>query len=287
MSQSSTPTGRPEKTMSSRLMTMKFMQRAAASSPITTSNEPNNGPLPKRRKISTVQSLHDQSSLPSTPTTDAQIYQAAVDAEDAKRAAAIERVAAQVGETKWVLSNADGAGKPNSVEKKLQFLTAGYSDIDEGIDTGGRRVFGRFKMKDEVGFNGSPAQQDDTADSDTGSISGVLDFSDEDNDTGTDSDDDNGGGTLARTRNPLGNTQITRAENNTPTARKKKKGIQKPNATNAETRRQKDTSLNGLKSISGGGGGRSSGGALVGIECHFCREKGHRKAECPKKARQE
>ncbi|KAL9042551.1 MAG: hypothetical protein Q9180_000537 [Flavoplaca navasiana] len=262
------------------------MQRAAASSPITTSPDPNNGPFPKRRKISTVQSPHDQSSLPSTPTTDAQIFQAAVDAEDAKRAAAIERVAAQAGETKWVLSTADGAGKTDSAEKKLQFLTAGYSDIDEDIDTVGRRVFGRFRMKDEVGFNGSPAQQDDTANSDTGSISEVIDVNDDDNDTGTDSDDDNGGGTLARTRNPSGNTQITRAENNTPTARKKK-SVQKPDATNAETRRQKDTSLNGLKSISGGGGGRINGGALVDIECHFCREKGHRKAECPKKARQE
>lgn len=128
------------------------MQRAAASSPITTSLDPQSGPLSKRRKISKVQYSHDQPSLPSTPTTDAQIFQAAADAEDAKRAAAIERVAAQAGETKWVMSTADGVGKQNSAEKKLKFLTAGYSDIDEDIETVGRRVFGRFRIKDEVGF---------------------------------------------------------------------------------------------------------------------------------------
>lgn len=131
------------------------MQRAAASSSMPRPQSPltpNGGPPSKRRKISIAQSPLIQSPPPPTPTTDAQIFQAAVDAEDAKRAAAVERVAAQAGETKWVLSTADGAGKPSSGEKKLQFLTAGYSDIDQDIETMGRRTFGRYTSADEVGF---------------------------------------------------------------------------------------------------------------------------------------
>ncbi|KAL8858631.1 MAG: hypothetical protein Q9178_004925 [Gyalolechia marmorata] len=155
MSQTPTPTGRPEKTMSSRLMTMKFMQRAAASSSISspqTPSTPNGAPPSKRRKTSNTQSPLTQSPLPVTPTTDAQIFQAAVDAEDAKRVAAIEKFAAQAGETKWVFSTADGVGEQGSGAKKLQFHTAGYSDIDQDIEARGRRTFGRYRNEEEVGF---------------------------------------------------------------------------------------------------------------------------------------
>lgn len=132
------------------------MQRAAASSSMPSPQSPltaNGGPPSKRRKLSTAQSPVIQTPLPSTPSTDAQTFHAAVEAEDAKRAAAIERIAVQAGETKWVLSTADGVGKPSSGEKKLQFLTAGYSDIDQDIETMGRRTFGRYRSTDRVGFN--------------------------------------------------------------------------------------------------------------------------------------
>ena len=50
-------------------------------------------------------------------------------------------------------------------------------------------------------------------------------------------------------------------------------------------RRKNDVKLNKLTSISGGGGARGGGGGLAGMECHFCGEKGHKKADCPKKLR--
>lgn len=136
------------------------MQRAAISSPLSPASPktPDGGPPSKRRRISTQdQSRANQSPLPSTPSTELLAFQAAADAEDAKRVAAIERTAAKAGETKWVLSTADKA-PPNGAEvRKLRFLTAGYSDIDhDGGEIGrhgerGRRNFGRLKGE-EVGF---------------------------------------------------------------------------------------------------------------------------------------
>ncbi|KAI4263063.1 MAG: hypothetical protein L6R42_001783, partial [Xanthoria sp. 1 TBL-2021] len=254
-----------------------FMQRAAASSSMPSPQSPltpKGGPPSKRRKISTAQSPLIQSTPPPTPTTDAQIFQAAVDAEDAKRAAAIERVAAQAGETKWVLSTADGAGKPSSGEKKLQFLTAGYSDIDQDIEMMGRRTFGRYRSADE--------QQDGTANRDTDSPSGDEADSDGDDDVSTDSEED-GGGTIARSIYPPGNKNVIRAEDHTQTSRKGK-NAKKADANKVEMRKQQEVKLNRLISISGGGGGRSGGGGLAQIECHFCGEKGHREANCQKKA---
>ncbi|KAL8659854.1 MAG: hypothetical protein Q9226_000219 [Calogaya cf. arnoldii] len=278
MSQTSTPTGRAEKTMSSRLMTMKFMQRAAASSSMPSPQShhtPHGDPPSKRRKTSTAQSPLIQPPIPGTPTTDAQIFQAAVDAEDAKRAAAIERVAAQAGGTKWVLSTAEGAGKPNSGEKQLQFLTAGYSEIDQDIETRGRRTFGRYKTGDE--------QQDGTANRDTGSPSGDEENIDGDDDIGTDSEDDDGD-TVTLSMDPPGNREFIRAEDNPQTSRKGRTA-RKADTNNTEMQKQQEVRLNNLTSISGGGGGRSGGGGLAGIECHFCGEKGHRKANCAKRAR--
>ncbi|KAL9031933.1 MAG: hypothetical protein Q9196_000067 [Gyalolechia fulgens] len=153
MSKPQVPVGRPEKTMSSRLLTMKtklFMQRAAASSPPSTPQTPG-APPSKRRKTS-----NDPSRI-SAPGVDAQAFQAAADAEEAKRTAAIENIAAEAGETKWVLSIAD-TERANTADKKLHFLTAGYSAIDQDTQMAeressiGRRRFGRLTDEIEVIF---------------------------------------------------------------------------------------------------------------------------------------
>lgn len=129
------------------------MQRAAAPSPPSTAQTHDGPPSAKRRKTSVGEDFPI-----ATPSADAQAFQAAADAEDAKRAAAIERVAADAGETKWVLSTADATGRANvGGQRKLRFLAAGYSDIDQEIEQTigmrgemGRRSFGRFNRDVEV-----------------------------------------------------------------------------------------------------------------------------------------
>ena len=141
------------------------MQRAAASAPVssatstpTTPDEPS----PKRNNI------YGDSS-PSTPTADLRAIQAALAAEEAKREEALERQAADVGETKWFLSfrpeERDGGlghGRGNG-HRTLRVTNASYSgldhdsvsaDRDEGVfrpaAVVGRRSFGRFNRALEV-----------------------------------------------------------------------------------------------------------------------------------------
>ncbi|KAL8761366.1 MAG: hypothetical protein Q9184_002498, partial [Pyrenodesmia sp. 2 TL-2023] len=255
-----------------------FMQRAAAYSPPSTPQELDGPRSAKRRKTSA-----DQSSVttPITiPVNDVQTFQIAADAEDAKRAAAIERVAADAGETKWVLSTADtGWGQANGTgQRKLRFLATGYSDIDldaaqvtERRAQTGRRSFGRFNEDIEK-------QQNNDTTSDTSSCSSGSER--RHGNTYSENEATNGDST-DHTETPL--KQPLREE---APQRKADRKVKK-NAGNAEVacladhRRSKKVKLNRLSSISGGGGI----GGVAGIECHVCGQKGHRQADCPRKAK--
>ncbi|KAL9598297.1 MAG: hypothetical protein Q9219_004598 [cf. Caloplaca sp. 3 TL-2023] len=240
-------------------MTMKFMQRAAASSPTSTTETADGNPS-KRRKIS-----KDESPM-TTPGTDVLAVQTAVDAEDAKRAAVMEKIAAEAGETKWVLSTSDPE-KSNGTARKLRFLSAGYSDIDQDDEiigrpsSLGRRSFGRLN-------NNAKKQQDI-------SPNNPLSTSADEDDSGTRySEDDD-------THDITDPTEILIREEAFRSAkaeRKAKKMVEEATATRvAEKRRGKEIKLSRLSSISGGGGAM--------IECHFCGQKGHKKADCPRKAK--
>lgn len=238
------------------------MQRAAAASSNPVTPQTPDGPPSKRRKTSI-----DPSPV-NTPSADAQAFQAAADAEEAKRTAAIEKIAAEAGETKWVLSIADG-GQANTADRKLQFLTAGYSDIDQDNQTAdrqssiGRRRFGHFndtlKKQQEKTTNSASSSSDESQQSDTYN--------------GDEGADDSTDPTEALTRGEV----LDRAKADRKAAKKARKAEA---AGLAESRRSKEVKLNKLSSISGGGGGAG------GTECHFCGQKGHKRADCPRRAKQ-
>lgn len=152
--------------MSSRLLTMKFMQRAAASSPTASSPQTPELPSPKRRKT-------ENGSTPTKFDVDAladkRAIQAAIASEEAKRQAALEKQANDAGDTRWVLSfeeqerAANGARK----EKPLRVVQIGWGAIDSNRDQVkyeeeseeeeeerpamvGRRSFGKFNKVVEV-----------------------------------------------------------------------------------------------------------------------------------------
>jgi len=148
------------KTMSSRLLTMKFMQRASAS-PSSSPNTPAEPPAKKQR----LSSGSYTSSPLSTPTSDAQAVQEALAAEEQKRAEALEREAADRGESKWYLSFKEP--QTPVAESPLHVVSAGYSTLDaaasardrsseeEGTDLvrpsfAGRKSFGKFNKVIEV-----------------------------------------------------------------------------------------------------------------------------------------
>lgn len=139
---------------------MKFMQRAAAS-PTTSPSTPEE-PSPKRRK--------KDSDSPSRPAfdvnalVDQRAIQAAAIAEDAKRQVALERAAAESGDTRWVLSFEDQRSS-SPPKLALRVVQTGYANLDvpsnvrlaEDLEEDrpvmvGRRSFGKFNKKLEVCF---------------------------------------------------------------------------------------------------------------------------------------
>lgn len=146
--------------MSSRLLTMKFMQRGTGS-PSSSPSTPKEPPSKKQRL-----SNGSYASTPaSTPKSEAQAIEEALAAEVQRRAEALEREAADRGETKWYLSFTE---QPKPVqESPLRIVSAGFSTLDsaqsaldkssdEDSETHitpaakGRRSFGRFNRSLEV-----------------------------------------------------------------------------------------------------------------------------------------
>ena len=128
------------------------MQRAAASNSSPTT--PNTADLPsaKRQKM--------QESALATPVLDAQAFQAALAAEESKRAEALDRQAAGAGETKWVLSYQEERQKYDEMGPRI--TSVGYAGVD-GVNGDereveepwrgkmvGRRSFGKFNRALEV-----------------------------------------------------------------------------------------------------------------------------------------
>jgi hypothetical protein len=121
------------------------MQRSIASSPVT----PKSASSPsehhsKRQRLSTGSSRKSLS--------DYDVAQAALAEEELKRSQAIERQAAELGETKWVLS----VQQPKAQGNNLQIVSASFGDIDasdseseeDGKDTvrpSGRMTYGKVR----------------------------------------------------------------------------------------------------------------------------------------------
>lgn len=121
----------PPKGMSSRLLTMKFMQRAAASphsSPATAGSEEQSA---KRRKVS--HSSSPQTGLASS--VDRTAVQAALDEEERKRQEALSQHAAELGDARWILNVKDDRSlSTNRADAPLNVVRVGFAQIDSGDD---------------------------------------------------------------------------------------------------------------------------------------------------------
>ena len=146
--------------MSSRLLEMKFMRRGAPS-PTSSPSTPSEPPSKKQR----LSNGSFASTPSSTPRSDAQAIEEALAAEEQRRTEAVEREAADRGETKWYLSFKEPQAPAQ--ESPLRIVSAGYSTLDaavhstdrsseEDVDLDvpqqvkGRRSFGRFNRSLEV-----------------------------------------------------------------------------------------------------------------------------------------
>lgn len=144
---------------------MKFMQRGAATAESLQSPSPQESSS-KRRKLS-----HHKSagSTPTPASADTDLFshakiQAAVEELEAKRRAAVERRAAELSDSHWVLDipvAKGGAARGGAKEKPpLRVVYVGYGEIDraggdsDGDGTqddvrAGRRITGNYKRKED------------------------------------------------------------------------------------------------------------------------------------------
>ncbi|DAA75398.1 TPA_exp: hypothetical protein A8136_1795 [Trichophyton benhamiae CBS 112371] len=147
------------KGMSSRLLTMKFMQRAAASGASNNSTptqspsgspsgrkraEDISSPSSKRRKL--VEGSPSEPSIAQSNSSDIEAISAAIRAEDSKRSEAIARQAADAGETQWVLEYPPGALKSAAPRNSIGKIKDEENHSIETTYTG-RKSYGGFKKK--------------------------------------------------------------------------------------------------------------------------------------------
>ncbi|KAF4452269.1 transcription factor [Fusarium austroafricanum] len=113
--------------VSSRLLTMKFMQRAVASENSSPDSETHSS---KKRKTA-----HSPAAGRLDVNIDQAAIKAAMDAQETKRQAALEQ---HIGaDTRWVLDSPFAGLKATSQNKTpLNVVYVGYGDIDSSYDSG-------------------------------------------------------------------------------------------------------------------------------------------------------
>jgi hypothetical protein len=145
--------------MSSRLLTMKFMQRAAASTPGSPSSPDERTPKRRRTEDDSSPTRFNVDSL-----ADRRAVQSAVASEEAKRQAVLERQAAEAGDTRWFLSFEDQKDLPVTPPISLRVVQASFANLDSlpspAFSAGGdfedkpvmvgRRSYNRFNKVLEV-----------------------------------------------------------------------------------------------------------------------------------------
>lgn len=291
MAAANTPGSAP-KMMSSRLLTMKFMQRAANTSPTSRAPPSPDEPSPKRRKTD---------SSPSNPTkfnvdalADRSAIQAAMASEEAKKQAALERQAAELGDTRWVLNFED---QKKASGLALRVVQTGFANLDASpvkiqyIDEDqleekpamvGRRSFGKFNKVVEVChisciimiLANDVQKQQDPNDEDSSESNSEDDEDSDQSESENDSDDPT--------------SELIRASRQEAVDRAKAERHAKKRAAKAEAeqiakkRRKNEVNLNGLTSLSG----RQERQPVVpkDLKCHSCGGN-HFKRDCPNQGR--
>ncbi|KAI9662785.1 MAG: hypothetical protein M1829_006129 [Trizodia sp. TS-e1964] len=263
----SSPMGNTPKTMSSRLLTMKFMRHAVALTPDTSES---GRPHSKRQKTNAY----------SAVIIDQQAVQEALAIEEAKRDEALERQAGALGETKWALSFRD----PN-VEgmdhRPLKVSYAGFASIDdtlarpsaeEVVVSQGRRIFGGFNnstpKRNLSDVESSPSEEDDDASPEIGPAN------DED------SDDETGVNALIRDSRQLALKQDKAARKLKRKAEREKIESEQK-ASSVKPRPAKKIKLSKLHSISD-----TKTPINTNIQCYNCGGRGHVSRDCDRKTKE-
>ncbi|KAK5631984.1 hypothetical protein RRF57_007698 [Xylaria bambusicola] len=257
------------------LLTMKFMQRAVASSPASTpSTPPSQDQSNKRRKVA-----HNDTPSQNVDTLVNQAaIRAAIAEEEKKVESAIIKRAEELGDARWVL-DVPGQKKGHPVPTPLRVVQVGFAEIDsfgatendaDAADTLYDSVpaLRRYNMDKKKIPKKSHNQSSDSSD-------------------GSDSDSEESSSEETTGRQSFGaqsrNDSTVRSTART-TLKSKKSAEQLKAMQFSERRRKKEVKLNnpkgGISSISSGGG--PSPRQPVSLTCFRCNQPGHRAVDCKK-----
>lgn len=250
--------------VSSKLLTMKFMQRAVASENSSPASETHSS---KKRKTE---------HSPAAGRLDLKINQAAIqaalDAQETKRQEALEK---HVGaDTRWVLNDAlVGSKAPNQVKTPMNVVYVGYGDIDSSNDSGdnedapaaGRTSTNSFKKANNQKQEAQKASDDEE------------DSEDEDSDHAD--TPSQGRKRKPSTDSPSHSRSRSRSRPN-PENNKAKEFRDK--RKKKEVKLSRPTSISG-GGISSGGGSQFSPAGGKSMTCYKCHQSGHKAIDCPKK----
>lgn len=250
------------KTMSSRLMTMKFMQRSAAKSTVSSPSSPSGPPSKKTR-------LSKGGFAAGTPNShDHEILQTALAEEEKKRQEASDKAAQYSGETKWVLSFQDPLN--GTRQESMNVRKAGFAEIDADNDSSdeeeevrpARMQFGggiKKKIDASVAFEKAENSE------------GEISSSEEEIDS-----DDPAAELIRETKREVA------AERRESRKARASMGNDSPRAPPKPL--DEDMYVGNLTSLSGGAGGsRPAGRDMSSVECYQCGKRGHMATSCPKK----
>jgi len=269
----------PQKTMSSRLLTMKFMQRAATTPTTSTPSTPaSDEQSSKRRKVA-----HKPEDDNVEAMVDHRAVRLALAEEERKRHEAVLRNAADAGDARWVLNAPQQ--RSLAVKPLLNVVQVGFAQIDSrnvkaendtddsASDLEAAVPFRRFNMETKKKVK-KPVALDSESDSDSDS---------------DDSDDEPAG------RTSYGQTSRDSSDpDRAAVARKAMKSMQGTRKSDqsraaqlAGKRRKKDVKLNSISSGGSNGGGLSRSVSTKKLQassakCYKCGSSGHKASNCSK-----
>ncbi|KAG6024739.1 hypothetical protein E4U41_001693 [Claviceps citrina] len=252
------------KGVSSRLLTMKFMQRAVASA--SSAGSPgSDAPSTKKRRL-------DQSPAPGRidPNIDQALIQAALDDQEATRQAALEKHSA--ADTHWVLRMKSDEVQNQKQSRPLNVVYVGYGDIDSDDDHEDGAAAGRTTTKPSKQDGAKAKGREAAGSNDESSSSSRDDVDSKRKRKNRPSDSDsNAPGSLARARSKS-------------QSRNDKESIMAKEFR--EKRKKKDIRLNNLTSISSAGDshfGAQDSPNTKATKCYTCQQMGHKASDCSMK----
>ncbi|TDZ37150.1 hypothetical protein C8035_v008971 [Colletotrichum spinosum] len=284
----------PSRGISSRLLTMKFMQRAATSgSPAEPSPEE---PSSKRRKFQNSPLTGDFHSF------DQSAVQAALQAQEAKRLSALEASRGDLADSHWVLDGQWGSGSDKKADAAPSVVYVGYADIDggsgddddeEGLQQVGRKKIGNYGKNKDVKVHFPPVGEEDPLtrqqkvaveeDSDSSSSSSN---DEDDSDDEEDSDDEvDTPVSKPKAKKKVVEGLASGGHGRTRVNLQPKKSVESQKAREFRDKRmKKEVKLNKLSSISGGFTSPAANNShMANLNCHNCGKVGHKALDCPNK----